>query len=71
MLKIQVFWYVVLSSGMWHCLLVCGSVFLGYLFLEDKNTALLENVWNHSTIQNHIPEDVISQYCCCNNLKFI
>ena len=58
MLKIQV-------------LLVCDSVVLGYLYLKDKSTALLENVWNHSTIQHHIPEDLNSENCCCENLKFI
>jgi len=52
-------------------LLVCGSVILGYLSLEDKNTAILENVWNHSTIQCHISEDLNSQHSCCENLKFM
>ena len=52
-------------------LLVCGSVIVDYVSLEDKNSALLENVWNHSMIQHHIPEDLNSQHSCCENLKFI
>jgi len=60
-------WQYVEDSG----LLVCGSVILGYLSFEDKNAALLKNIWNCSTIQHHIPEGLNSQHSCCENLKFI